>query len=53
VLKIVRPLDREIDSTRTGLRGAFTLMGSISTLLLVLSVGVTVLTQRRRKGARE
>jgi hypothetical protein len=53
VLKIVRPLDREIDSTRTGLRGAFTLMGTISTLLLVISVGVVVLAQRRRKAAAE
>lgn len=50
VLKIVRPLDREIDNTRTGLRGAFLLMVSISSLLLVLSVTVTVVTHRRRKG---
>jgi serine/threonine protein kinase len=49
VLKIVRPLDREIDNTQAGLRGAFLLMGSISSLLLVISLGVTVLTQRRRK----
>lgn len=53
VMKIVRPLDREIDNTRKGLRGAFTLMGTISTLLLVISVAVTVIAQRRRKAAVE
>src|SRR5262249_61547165 len=50
VLKIVRPLDHEIDSTREGLRGAFALMGTISTALLVISVVVMVVAQRRRKG---
>lgn len=49
VLKIVRPLDREIDNTQAGLRGAFLIMGTISTLLLVASAAVTVVTQRRRK----
>ena len=53
VLKIVRPLDREIDNTRRGLRGAFILMGTISTLLLVISVVFTVIVQRRRKAAIE
>jgi hypothetical protein len=51
VLKIVRPLDREIDNTRTGLRGAFTLMVTISSALLVISVVVMVIAQRRRQGA--
>lgn len=49
VLKIVRPLDREIDNTQAGLRGAFLLMGLISSSLVVISIAVTVLTQRRRK----
>jgi serine/threonine protein kinase len=53
VLKIVRPLDHEIDSTREGLRGAFALMGTISTALLVISVVVMVVAQRRRTGAAE
>lgn len=53
VLKIVRPLDREIDNTQRGLRGAFTLMGATATLLLVISVVVTVIAQRRRKAATE
>lgn len=53
VLKIVRPLDREIDNTQRGLRGAFTLMGAISTMLLVISVGVTLIAQRRGKAAAE
>jgi serine/threonine protein kinase len=49
VLKIVRPLDREIDHTRDGLRNAFLLMGAISVLPFALSVVVTLLAQRRRK----
>ena len=53
VLKIVRPLDREIDNTRTGLRGAFTLMGTISSLLFVISVGVILIARRRRGGIAE
>jgi hypothetical protein len=50
VLKIVRPLDHEIESTHKGLRGAFLLMGTVATLLVVASFGVTLLAQRRRKG---
>ena len=53
VPQIVRPLDREIDNTRTGLRGAFALMGTISTLLLVISVVVILIARRRREGAAE
>jgi serine/threonine protein kinase len=53
VLKIVRPLDQEIDNTQRGLRGAFTLMGIISTVLLAISIVVTVIGQRRRKAAVE
>jgi hypothetical protein len=53
VLKIVRPLDHEIDNTRTGLRGAFLLMGTISSLLLVISVVVILIARRRREGAAE
>jgi hypothetical protein len=49
VLKIVRPLDREIDNTRAGLRSAFLLMGGTSSLLLVISVAVTVVARHRRK----
>jgi hypothetical protein len=48
VLKIVRPLDREIASTQRGLRGAFVLMGTTATLLVVVSVVVTMVSQRRR-----
>jgi hypothetical protein len=53
VLKIVRPLDREIDNTRAGLRGAFLLMGLTALLLLVISVTITVVTERRRKASSE
>jgi hypothetical protein len=49
VLKIVTPLDQEIEMTRKGLRGAFLLTGTISTALLVISVVVTIVAQRRRK----
>lgn len=49
VIKIVRPLDREIANTRSGLRGAFLLMASISTLLLAVSVAASVATRHRRK----
>lgn len=51
VLKIVRPLDHEIDNTRTGLRGAFLLMGTISSVLLVISIVVILIARRRREGA--
>jgi serine/threonine protein kinase len=49
VMKIVRPLDREMDSTRAGLRGAFLLMGAISVLPLAISAIVSAAAQRRRK----
>lgn len=48
VLKIVRPLDHEIANTQQGLRGAFSLMATIATLLVLVSVVVTVVAQRRR-----
>jgi len=51
VLKIVRPLAREIDSTRKGLRSAFILMGAISASLFVVSIAATVVVQRRRMAA--
>jgi hypothetical protein len=50
VLKIVRPLDREIESTWRGLRGAFVLMGTTASLLVLASVAATLAGQRRRKG---
>jgi hypothetical protein len=49
VLKIVRPLDREIANTREGLRGTFALMGTVLALLLAISVAATVLAQRRKR----
>jgi len=51
VLKIVRPLDDEIASTRTGFRGAFALMVLIAALFLGLSLAVSVVAQRRSKAA--
>jgi hypothetical protein len=49
VLKIVRPLDREIESTRAGLRGALTLMLVIAGVLLALFITVAIAAERRRK----
>ena len=51
VLKIVRPLEREIDNTHAGLRSAFLLMGSIWSLLLLVSVGVVVVARQRRRAS--
>jgi tRNA A-37 threonylcarbamoyl transferase component Bud32 len=45
VLKIVRTLDRDIERTRQGLRGAFVLM--VSTILVLLGVSVVVVTAAR------
>lgn len=53
VMKIVRPLEREIDNTQIGLRGAFLLMASISSLLLVIIAVASVMTERRRKAGAE
>lgn len=51
VLKIVRPLDREIESTQAGLRVAFVIMGSIWSLVLVTGAAVTMFVQRRREAS--
>jgi serine/threonine protein kinase len=51
VLKIVRPLDREIGNTQAGLRSAFLLMVATSSLLLVVSIATTVVARYRRKAA--
>ena len=49
VLKIVRSLDRDIERTRQGLRGAFVLIGSSVTLLLGVSVAVIMGTRARNR----
>jgi hypothetical protein len=49
VLKIVRPLDREIESTRQGLRGAFTLMLTIAGILLAVFATIIVVAERRKR----
>jgi serine/threonine protein kinase len=48
VLKIVRPMDRDIARTRTGLRGAFVMMGSVSALLVAACFGLLFTTRRRK-----
>jgi serine/threonine protein kinase len=50
VLKIVRPLDREIERTQVGLRGAFLTMGASAALLLAVCVGIVIGTRRRGHG---
>jgi hypothetical protein len=47
VLKIVRTLDRDIERTRQGLRGAFVLM--VSTILVLLGVSVAVVMAARAR----
>ncbi len=51
VKKLVRPLDREIEMTRSGLRGAFTLMLTIATLLVATAVAAVLVASRRRTAA--
>ncbi|MFO0944329.1 MAG: protein kinase [Planctomycetota bacterium] len=51
VLKIVRPLEREIENTQAGLRSAFMIMGVISSLLLLISVAFSIATRQRRMAA--
>jgi hypothetical protein len=50
VLKIVRPLDRDIARTEAGLRGAFVLMGGTSALLLAVCIAVLAGAKRRYAG---
>ena len=51
VVKIVRPLDREIETTHRGLRGALVLMGAVAALLVATSLAATIVAQQRRKAA--
>jgi tRNA A-37 threonylcarbamoyl transferase component Bud32 len=50
VLKIVRPLDRDIYRTQVGLRGAFLMMGGTAALLLAVCVGILIGTKGRSHG---
>lgn len=47
VLEIIRPLDSDVARIQAGLRGTFTLVGMITTLLLGLSVLILVVRKRR------
>jgi adenylate cyclase len=47
VLEIIRPLDRDIDRARRGLRGTFVLMAIVSASLLVVSGLILVARSRR------
>jgi serine/threonine protein kinase len=48
VVEIIRPLDRDVERTRHGLRGTFVLAAATSAALLVLSVAVLVVNRCRR-----
>ena len=50
VLEVTRPLDREIERTRKGLRGAVLLMGGTGILLAGVSLGLVVAARRRDRG---
>jgi adenylate cyclase len=49
ILEIIRPLDRDVDRTRAGLRGTFLRVAAISGSLLALTVFVLVADRRRRR----
>lgn len=49
ILEVSRPLDREIERTRAGLRSAFVLMGSTGALLAGLSFALVLATRQRTR----
>lgn len=49
VLEVTRPLDREIERTRQGLRGAFLLISCTGVLLGGLSLGLVLATRRVKR----
>jgi adenylate cyclase len=49
VLEIIRPLDRDEERTRQGLRGTFGLVGGICGALMLISMLTLVLSNRRRR----
>jgi serine/threonine protein kinase len=49
VLEIIRPLDRDIERTRNGLRGTFVLVGAISGLLLAAGIVMAVIGHYRTR----
>ncbi len=49
VLEVTRPLDRDIERTRSGLGGAFVLMGGTGVLMVGLSFAVVLVTRRRNQ----
>lgn len=49
VLEVTRPLDREIERTRKGLRGAFLLMSATGLTLGSLSLGLVLASRKRTR----
>jgi len=49
VLEIIRPLDRDIERTRQGLRGTFLLVGAISSVLLAAGIVTAVIGHYRAR----
>jgi len=52
VLEVIRPLDKDIERTRAGLRSTFVLVGVVALALLGLSVATAVVGNRRRRAVR-
>ena len=52
VLEIIRPLDSDVERTRAGLRSSFVLVGVVSLVLLLVSVAILILGDRRRRASR-
>jgi serine/threonine protein kinase len=49
VLEVIRPLDRDVERTRQGLRGTFGLVAGVSVVLLAASLLTLVLSNGRRR----
>ncbi len=49
ILEVTRPLDREIERTQEGLRGAFTLIGGTGASLVGISFAMVLATRRRSR----
>jgi hypothetical protein len=48
VLSVTRPLDRDIERTRSGLRGAFALVAGIAVVMVALSLLLFPRSRRNR-----
>ncbi len=49
VLEVTRPLERDIERTRSGLRGTFVIMGGVAVVLLAISLALWLGSRARRE----